>query len=200
MTKITTGATMSLDGYIADANHGGFEYLFQWYTAGDVEVPTGFPDMTFRVSPASAKHLHELQEQLGVLVCGRRLYDITNGWGGRHPMDKPVVVLSHSVPEGKPQEDENFVFVSAGIHAAIDKAKQIAGGKDVGVNGGTIAQQCLDAGLLDEVAVDLVPVILGSGIPFFGQLENAPVQLEGPISVVEGIGVTHLNYKVVPKK
>jgi dihydrofolate reductase len=199
MTKITTGATMSLDGYIADANHGGFEHLFQWYTAGDVETPTGFPDMTFKTSAASAKHLAELQERLGVLVCGRRLYDMTNGWGGRHPMDKTVVVVTHSVPEGKPLESDSFVFVTEGIHAAIDKAKQIAGGKDVGVNGGTIAQQCLEAGLLDEVGIDLVPVILGDGIPFFGRLANAPVVLEGPTSVVEGIGVTHLSYRVVPK-
>lgn len=196
MTKVMTGATMSLDGFIADPNHGGFEYLFRWYGAGDIEVPTPNPQMTFRVSAASVEHLRKLWESIGALVVGRRLYDMTNGWGGRHPMDVPVVVLTHSVPEGRPHEDENFAFVTEGIHAAVEKARQLAGGKDVGVNGGTIAQQCLEAGLIDEIGVDLVPVILGDGIPFFGRFSNAPLVLEGPTSVIEGTGVTHLTYKV----
>jgi dihydrofolate reductase len=98
-----------------------------------------------------------------------------------------------------PQQDENFVFVTGGIEAAIAKAKELAGDKDVGVNGGTIARQCLDAGLLDEIQVDLAPVILGGGTPFFSELEDVPVELEGPTSVVEGIGVTHLKYRVVRK-
>jgi hypothetical protein len=85
MSKVTTGATMSLDGFIANANHGGFDHLFKWYWAGDVEVPTGHPDMTMRVSAASAEHLRQLNERLGALVVGRRLYDMTNAWGGRHP-------------------------------------------------------------------------------------------------------------------
>ena len=67
---------------------------------------------------------------------------------------------------------------------------------DVGVNGGQMARQCLAAGLLDEVHVDLVPVLLGAGTPFFGELSAGPVQLDGPVSVVEGTGVTHLRYLV----
>jgi dihydrofolate reductase len=66
----------------------------------------------------------------------------------------------------------------------------------VGVNGGTIASQCLDAGLLDEIWVDLVPVLLGGGTSYFSELRRAPVELEGPISVVEGADVTHLRYRV----
>ena len=76
------------------------------------------------------------------------------------------------------------------------KASELAGDKVVGVNGGTIASQCLDAGLLDEVWVDLVPVILGAGTPFFASLGAAPHVLEGPISVTEGLDVTHLRYRV----
>ncbi|HEX2774630.1 MAG TPA: dihydrofolate reductase family protein [Micromonosporaceae bacterium] len=65
------------------------------------------------------------------------------------------------------------------------------------MNGGTIARQCLEAGLLDEIHVDLAPVLLGGGTPFFSQLKDVPVELEGPISVVEGTGITHLAYRLV---
>jgi len=197
MSKVMTGATMSIDGYISGPNESGFDYLFRWYSNGDVETPTANPQMTLRTSAASAAHLRELHENTGALVVGRHLYDMTNAWGGRHPMDKPVVVLTHRPPQDRPREDENFVFVTDGIEAAIGKAKEIAGGKWVGVNGGTIARQCLDAGLLDEIHVDLVPVILGGGTPFFSELKNVPVELDGPISVTEGNGVTHLHYRVV---
>jgi dihydrofolate reductase len=197
MTKVTTGATMSLDGYIAGPEDSGFDLLFRWYGSGDVEIPTANPEMTWRTSAASAEHVRQLFAGTGALVVGRHLYDLTSGWGGRHPMDVPVVVLTHRLPEDRPAEDENFAFVTEGIEAAVAKAKELAGDRNVGVNGGTIARQCLDAGLLDEVHVDLVPVILGSGTQFFGQLASAPVELEGPISVVEGIGVTHIGYRVV---
>jgi dihydrofolate reductase len=198
--KVTTGATMSLDGFIADANHGGFDYLFKWYGAGDVEVPTPrAPELAPRVSAASAEHLRRLNQRLGALVCGRRLYDMTNAWGGRHPMDLTTVVVTHRRPDDRPQDDENFVFVTTGIEDAVARAREIAGDKDVGVNGGQIARQCFDEGLLDEVHVDLVPVFLGSGIPLLGPIKDAPVELEGPFSVIEGKGVTHLGYRVVRK-
>jgi dihydrofolate reductase len=200
MSKVMTGATMSLDGYISGPNETGFDLLFRWYFNGDVETPTANPQMTMRTSAASAAHLRTLRENTGALVVGRHLYDMTNAWGGRHPMDVPVVVVTHRPPTDRPMADENFVFVTDGIEAAIDKAREIAGGKWVGVNGGTIARQCLDAGLLDEVHVDLVPVILGGGTPFFSELTNVPVDLEGPVSVIEGTGVTHLRYRVAAKR
>ncbi len=196
MSKVYTGASMSLDGYIAGPNESGFEHLFQWYANGDVEVPTTNPEMTLRMTDVSAAHFRGLIEATGALVVGRKLFDSTGGWGGNHPMGVPVVVLSHSVPDGWPREDAPFTFVSEGIEAAIEQAKALAGGKVVGVNGGTIARQCLDAGLLDEIWVDLVPVLLGSGTPFFEQLGTAPVPLEGPVAVQEGTGVTHLRYRV----
>jgi dihydrofolate reductase len=107
-----------------------------------------------------------------------------------------VVVLTHKVPDGWPREDAPFTFVTDGIENAVAKAKELAGDKVVGVNGGTIASQCLEARLLDEVWIDLVPVLLGGGTPFFDQLRNVPVELEGPVSVVEGVDVTHLRYRV----
>ena len=192
MGKVTTGATMSIDGYIAGPGESGFDLLFQWYGNGDVETPTGNPEMTFRTSAASATHLRQLIENVGALVVGRHLYDMTNAWGGRHPMDVTTVVVTHRPPEDRPAADDNFVFVTGGIEAAVAKAREIAGDKDVGVNGGQVARQCLEAGLLDEVHVDLVPVLLGGGTPFFGGLGTGPVQLDGPVSVIEGTGVTHL--------
>ena len=197
MTTVYTGASMSLDGYIAGPNESGFDKLFQWYGSGEVEMPTAHPEMTFRMTQASVDHLRAYLDMTGALVVGRHLFDITSGWGGIHPLDLPVVVVSHSdrVPDGFP-EDAPFTFVSDGIEAAIEKAKELAGGKNVGVNGGSIASQCLNAGLLDEVWVDLVPVLLGDGTPFLKGLTGAPVDLDGPLSITEGNKVTHLRYRV----
>lgn len=196
MGKVSTGATMSIDGYIAGPGDSGFDLLFQWYFTGDIEVPTGNPELTMKVSRASKEHLDRWTKGCGALVVGRRLFDTMNGWGGRHPMDVTVVVLTHKLPEDRPAADENFVFVTDGIEAAVARAKEIAGDRNVGVNGGEMARQALDAGLLDEVCVDLVPVLLGGGVPYFPSLGVKPVQLEGPLTLVEGQGVTHLTYGV----
>jgi len=196
MTKVCTGASMSLDGYISGPGETGFEHLFKWYENGDVAVPTAKPDMTMQMTAVGAEHVRSLMERTGALVVGRNLFDYTNGWDGNHPLGLPVVVVTHSVPDGWPREDAPFTFVTDGIESAIEQAKALAGGKEVGVNGGTIARQCLNAGLLDEIWVDLVPVLLGGGTPFFDELTGAPVELEGPVSVVEDRDVTHLRYLV----
>ena len=198
MGKVSAGATMSLDGFIAGPNDSGFDLLFKWYGAGDVEVP--MPDATAgvpasRVAPASAELMRREQAGLGALVVGRHLYDLTNAWGGRHPLGVTTVVLTHRPPEDRPREDENFVFVTDGIAAAIARAKEIAGDRDVGVNGGQMARQAIEAGLLDEIGVDLVPVILGAGTRLFDD-HDTPAEFEGPILVVQGTSVTHLRYRV----
>jgi dihydrofolate reductase len=197
MTKIYTGATMSLDGYIAGPNESGFDLLFQWYEAGEVEIPTTSPDLTFRLSEPDAAYFREVTEITGAIVCGRHLFDVTHGWGGKHTLGVPVVVLTHSVPEGWEREGEWFTFVDGGIEAAVAKARELAGEKAVVLNGGTIASQGLEAGLVDEVWIDLAPVVLGAGTPLFPALSKAPYTLEGPVSVVEGTRVTHLRYEVV---
>jgi dihydrofolate reductase len=197
MAKVITGGSMSLDGYIAGPNESGFDLLFQWYGNGDVEIPTASPNVPpLRLSAASAKLLKEEWGNTGALVVGRHLYDMTNAWGGRHPMNVTTVVLTHHPPQDRPAADENFVFVTEGIEAAVAKAKEIAGDKNVVVNGGQIARQCLEAGLLDEVGIELIPVVLGGGTPLFADLGTTPAQFEGPIRVVEGTGVTHLRYRV----
>jgi dihydrofolate reductase len=201
MSKVYTGASMSIDGYISGPDVSGFEHLFAWYGNGDVEIPNEIhPELSSRVTQVSAEHLREITTMSGAIVCGRRLWDLTKAWGGKHPMGVPVVVLTHNVPDGWEREGEWFTFVTAGgIEAAVAKAKEIAGDKGVALNGGEIASQALDAGLVDEVWVDLVPVILGAGTPFFSNLGTRPVVLEGPVNIGAGKAVTHLRYRVSAK-
>jgi dihydrofolate reductase len=196
MSNVYTGASMSLDGYVSGPNESGFEHLFKWYGNGDVAVPTADPAMTLQMTQTSADHWRVMTELTGAIVVGRKLFDYTNGWGGNHPLGVPVVVLTHSVPEGWPREDAPFTFVSEGIERAVEVAKELAGDKGVGLNSGLIASQALNAGLVDEIWVDLVPVLLGEGTPFFAQLADVPVELEGPLSVVDAKDVTHLRYRV----
>ena len=194
MAKVVADMSTSLDGFIADPDDG-VEQLFGWYDNGDVEVATTRPDLTFRTSKASAEHLRESFADVGALICGRRLFDITNGWGGNHPVGAPVFVVTHTVPEGWPREDAPFTFVTDGPESAVRQAQAVAGDKGVAVATPTITQQLLDAGLLDEIAVNLVPVLLGEGIRFFDNLAGSSVKLEGP-TVIEGTDVTHLHYRV----
>jgi len=198
MSKVSTGATMSLDGYIAGPEDSGFDLLFRWYANGDVVVETNNPELSFSTTAEDAEALRDLTAATGCLVVGRHLYDLTNAWGGRHPMDVPTVVLTHNPPADRPLEDENFVFVTEGIEAAVAKAQEIAGDKNVGLNGGQIARQALQAGLVDEVHIDLVPFILGAGTPFFPDLEGAPYELEQR-AIRPSQGVVHITYDVVKK-
>ena len=203
MGKVATGLTMSLDGFIAGPNDGpehplgeGGMRLFDWYSGGDTEfvVPSG--EMTFEVSKQSAEHLHEVFSSIGALVSGRRTFDITNGWGGRHPLDGPVFVVTHAVPEEWVYEGSPFTFVTDGVESAVEQAQAVAADKTVAVGAASIAQQCLRAGLLDEVHVDLVPVLLGDGVRLFEHLGTEPIELEST-RVLEGVGVTHLTFRVV---
>ena len=193
MTKIYTGASVSLDGYISGPDFTGFEHLFKWYGNGDVAVTTTNPELTMRVTEGNKRHLDNIIGMTGALIVGRKLFDYTNGWGGRHTLGVHTVVVSHSVPEGWEREGEWFTFVDS-IEAAVEVASRHAGEKVVGANGGEIASQLLEKGLLDEVWLDLVPVILGGGTPFFSGVSTAV--LEGPISVDEQLDVTHLRYRV----
>ena len=196
MAKVVANMSMSLDGFIADPNDG-IEHLFGWYGGGDVAVPTADPQITFRTSEASAADLRELFAGVGALVCGRRLFDLTGGWGGNHPTGAPIFVVTHAVPEGWPRDGVPVEFVTDGLENAISRAKEAAGEKVVAVASANVAQQCLEAGLLDEIRVDLVPVLLGEGIPFFANFAGAPIELEDP-RVTEGAGVTHLHYHANP--
>ena len=198
MGRVVASASMSLDGYIAK-NDNTIGRLFDWYENGDVEVPTATPDLTFHLSPQSAEYWRQWVSDLGALVCGRTLFDVTDGWGGRHTMDVPVVVLTHRVPTGWVQAhpDAPFSFVPDGVEAAVAKAQEIAGDKIVAVAAGTVAGQCLELGLLDEVAIDLVPVVMGKGRPFFGGLSTRDVLLGNPTVCIQGDRVTHLVFPAI---
>src|SRR3954454_2733623 len=195
MSKVVAIMSMSLDGYVADANDGVAE-VFDWYmSSGDVEFHTGGSDpMTFKVSPASAGHLRGLWSELGGVLTGRRTFDKAEGWGGNHAWG-PAFVLTHEIPAGWPRPGSTVHFVTDGLESAVQQAKAAAAGKSVGVHGADTIQQLLNAGLLDEIHVDLAAVLLGSGVRLFDHLARTPVVLGNP-TVTPGVGVTHLRYPV----
>lgn len=195
MSKVIALMSMSLDGYVADPNDGVAE-VFDWYfTSGNVEIQTGGADsMTFKVSEPSARHIRDLTSGLGAVLAGRRTFEVAGGWGGNHAWG-PAFVLTHRIPEGWPRPDSTVHFVTDGIESAVMQAKAAAGGRSVAVHGSDTIQQCLNAGLLDEISVDIVAVLLGSGVRLFDHLVGTPTVLGNP-TVVAGVGVTHLRYPV----
>ena len=197
MGQVIASASMSLDGYIAkDDNTIG--RLFDWLQNGPVELRTVNDNITLHVSPPSAEYLKRWMDGLGVLVCGRTLFDFTGGWGGTHTMDVPVVVVTHEIPSDwvEAHPDAPFHFVTDGVEAAVAKAQAIAEQRTVAVTAGIIARQCLELGLLDGVAVDLVPVVMGKGRPYFGELSLADAALGDPTVCIQGNRVTHLLFPV----
>lgn len=203
MGKVATGLSMSLDGFIAGPNDGperplgeGGERLFAWYSGGDTEYRLPGTELVFEVSPQSAELLREAHGKMGALVTGRRTFDITGGWGGRPPLGVPTFVVTHTVPQDWVYEGSPFTFVTDGIENAVERARAAAGDKDVAVGAASISQQCIRAGLLDEIHVDLVPVLLGDGVRLFDHLGAGPIELERT-RVIEAPGVTHLTFRIV---
>ncbi len=197
MATVIADMTMSLDGFIADPNDGVDE-LFGWFDNGPVTIPTANDQITLHVSEASAARVRDIVANSGAVVGGRRLFDVAQGWGGHHPMGVQAFIVTHSIPDGWPHEGDDIVFVTDGVESAIAQAKAVAGDKIVAVASANITQQCLNAGLLDGVSVNLVPVLLGQGIRFFDHLSAVPIQLEDP-EVIQGTHVTHLYYRVKPR-
>ena len=195
MSKVVAIMSMSLDGYVADS-HDGVAEVFDWYAgSGDVEVRTGGSDpMTFRVSAPSAEYLRDLWSELGAVLTGRRTFEVADGWGGNHAWG-PAFVLTHEVPDGWPRPGSTVHFVTDGLESAVRQARAAAGAKAVAVHGADTIRRLLDAGLLDELAVDVAAVLLGSGVRLFDRLAGTPAVLGDP-TVVAGVGVTHLRYPV----
>jgi len=195
VSKVVAIMSMSLDGYVADRNDGVAE-VFDWYfNSGDVEFQTGGSDpMTFRVSEPSAEYLRGLWCELGAVLTGRRTFEVAHGWNGNHAWG-PAFVLTHQIPAGWPRPNSTVHFVTEGIESAVSQAKAAAAGKSVGVHGADTIQQCLNAGLLDELRIDVAAVLLGSGVRLFDRLAAMPAVLGNP-SVIAGVGVTHVCYPV----
>jgi len=194
MSKLVAIMSMSLDGYVADRNDGVGE-VFDWYFSGEVEIHTGgSAPMTFRVSEQSAEHIRSLTSELGAVLTGRRTFDVAQGWGGNHAWG-PAFVLAHRIPEGWPRPGSTVHFVTDGLESAVKQAKAAAGGKSVGVHGADTIRQLLNAGLLDELSIDVSAVFLGSGVRLFDHLAGTPAVLGNP-TLIQGVGVTHLRYPV----
>ena len=194
MGKVIANASMSLDGFIAFDDNGIGE-LFEWYENGEVEIVNEGELPPFHVTQASADYWRSWVDSIGALVVGRELFDVTDGWHGKHPIGVPIVVLTHEPPrDWSYPGSEYFHFVTEGVAVAVDRAREIAGDRDVALAAGTIAGQALDAGLVDEVAIDLVPVVMGSGKRYFG--DAGPARLGDPTAVVQGRRVLHLRYPV----
>ena len=195
MGNVIAFMSMSLDGFVAGPNDET-DRLHAWVAAGDTEFRLSRSDeYGFNVSRASADLLRETWTTTGATLVGRRTFDLAGAWGGNPPGGIPTIVVTHAVPREWAKEGSPFRFVTDGIESAVEAAKRAAGGKDVGVSGVSVIQQCLKAGLLDEIYIALVPVLLASGIRLFDRLDTGPIELEST-RVVAGSGVTHLHFRV----
>jgi dihydrofolate reductase len=194
MGKVIAGAAMSLDGFIADTSHA-VGPLFDFYGNGDVELTGADPDRVFRTTAATADYLSTEWGNIGATVIGRRLFDLTNGWGGRPAVGDAVFVVTHRAPADWPHPDAPFTFVTDGLPSAIAQAQAFAQDRDVALTAGDLTGQAIAAGLVDEVSISLVPVVFGAGVRFFGDYADSPVLLGNP-QVLEGDRVTHLHYRV----
>ncbi len=191
-------AVASLDGYIAD-ERDQVGPLHDWYFKGDhplVDVDNadvhGAP---FRVAAASADYVRGMLSREKVLVIGRHQFDLTNGWEGHPPANNHVVVVSHrSRPTGWHPEAP-YYFVTS-VEDGSARAQELAADGEIAVGAGDVGGQALSLGLIDYVAIDIVPDVFGRGKPYSGTLSNGHLMLEDPEVVIQGDGVLHLRYPV----
>jgi len=194
MTKVLTHMCMSLDGFVAKPDDNPAE-LFDWYWIGDVVVPGAQGTMSFSVDAASAPMLRELTSGCGALVAGRRLFDLTDGWGDNHPAGAPVVVVTHRPPPADAAGRFPRTTFTGSVEEGIATAKKLAGDRFVTIASANIIQQALNLGLVDELCISQVPVLFGRGISYFGELVGGHLMLEDPV-VVQGARALHLRYPV----
>jgi dihydrofolate reductase len=190
MGTVVMHNVVSVDGFIADAEDQ-VGPLFDWYFNGDVELVEGG---TMKVSPTSAEYVQPMWASIGSMVIGRHLFDMTNGWEGSPPTGEHVVVVSHRPKPDGWHPEASYRFVDD-VAQAIAKAKELAGERTVAVAAGDVGGQALALGLVDEVAMDVVPVVFGSGKRYFGSVD-AQHLLEDPHKMIQGDRVLHLLYRV----
>lgn len=202
MGKVVFNMTVSVDGFVAGPNDSpekglgeGGDALFNWYFSGDTEIPISDGNMVLKVSPQSAEILKEAFANSGAGVWGKRTFDIAGAWGG-HPPGSPCFVVTHHVPQEWVYEGSPFTFVTDGVESAIRQAKQAAGDRDVVVCTTTILQQCLNLGLMDEIHIDVAPLLLGKGVRLFDNLDIKPTDLKCT-RVINAPGVIHLGFQVL---
>jgi dihydrofolate reductase len=182
MAKVIAGTTMSLDGFIND-REGSVSRLY--------------PDLE---ALRETELLREEVRMTGAAVMGRRTYDMAEGDLTGYEFQVPIFVLTHVIREQASRgqnEHLTITFVTDGIESAIARAKAAAGDKDVIIIGGAhIAQQCLRAGLVDELRIGIVPVLLGAGLRFFEHLSDMQIELE-KTRILESPGRTDIVFRVV---
>ena len=191
MSTVITHAVMSVDGFIAD-DQDEVGPLFDWYFNGDVPLP-GSPGM--KVSPASGEYVTGMWASIGVIVMGRRMFDLTNGWEAKPPTGDHVVVVSHRPRPADWHPEASHYHFATDVTQGIARARELAGDRVVAICAGDVAGQALALGLVDEVAMDVVPVVFGSGRRYFGSIDGQ-VLLEEPSTVIPGDRVLHLRYPV----
>ncbi len=198
MGAVVVDITMSLDGFVTGPNDAelglgeGGEVLHYWVFGG----PWTY-DSQREMKPVGTdkEALDKVIATGGASVVGRRMYDITDGWGGTSPFEMPTFVVTHRT-DPAPDPSSGFVFVN-GVEAAVAAAREVAGEKKVGIGGGaSIVQQAFAANLVDELNLHIAPVILGSGRPLFGEL-GKHIRFEPTGEITESQYATHTRYRVV---
>lgn len=197
MARTIMGAVVSLDGYMAD-DSDGVGPLFDWLGNGDVSWSFEGSDDTVSTTQASADFTRNQYKGIACVIIGRRLFDLTNGWDGVPAAGEHVFVVTHEPPKDwEHAGTAPFTFVGS-VEEGIKAGREYAGeDRIVDVAAGQIGGQALRLGLIDQVVVNLVPVVFGSGRPFWatGPLSE-PLMLDNPSQIVQGDRVTHLVYDV----
>jgi dihydrofolate reductase len=194
MSRAILFAAVSLDGFVAD-EHDQVGPLFDWYDNGDVAGTFSDEERVFHTTRETADFLYELAPRMATMVCGRRLFDLTDGWGGRPPNGEHVFVVTHRpATDWRWADTAPFTFVDS-VRGAIEQARAFDPDRDVSVSAGDVGGQALREGLIDVVVLNLVPAVLGAGRPFFGRGALAGPVLFGDPRIVQGKRVTHLVYE-----
>ncbi len=191
MGKVVMNASVSVDGFVAAENDDPGP-LFEWLVSGDVPLDDSG---VLKVSQVSYDHIRPYWDQIGATIAGRHVFDMTNGWDGKPPggVDHVVVVSHRPKPDGwYPEAPYHFIDR---VEEAVAKAQELAGDRMVEIAAGDVGGQVLAAGLVDEVRMDVVPVVFGSGKRYFGSV-HAQNLLEDPDVVIQGTRVLHLRYRV----
>jgi dihydrofolate reductase len=194
MSKVVLYMSMSVDGFITgpddDQDHGlgvHGERLHDWLRSGGVDPASHRPP-----DEASATVFDEVMAT-GAVIVGRRTFEFAGGWAGDHHDGVPIFVLTHAAPE-EPAPG-NARYVTDGIESCVRQAKAAAAGRDILLHGAATAQECLRAGLLDVLELQLMPVLLGQGRRLFENMPPDHIELE-LIRDLDAPGVQHLRYRV----
>jgi dihydrofolate reductase len=194
MSKVVLYMSMSVDGFITGPDDNGKqglgaggERLHAWLADGGVDPAS------YRPADEAGATVFDEMMATGAVIAGRRTFEFAGGWAGDHHGGVPIFVLTHTAPGEPPPGSARYV--TDGIASCVAQAKAAAGGRDILLHGAATAQECLRASLLDEMELQLVPVLLGQGRRLFDDLPPDQVELD-PVRVLDGPGVQHLRYRV----